>query len=105
MPGAVTVNGPKGSHALIRQGADPITSPDDILDAYYIKRDSRTAATGGTSSLEEILILKASAETSAAADVDKSAAMDTLEPRIVDRALSFFITRGMVRETGAGYTI
>jgi DNA processing protein len=105
VPGAVTANGFKGSHALIRQGAELVTSPEDILDAYGVNKKEHALSGASGGSPEEILILKALAEISAPADVDKLAALTKLEPRIVNRALSFLIIRGSVKETDSGYTI
>ncbi|HEY5220984.1 MAG TPA: DNA-processing protein DprA [Candidatus Paceibacterota bacterium] len=105
VPGAVTASGFKGSHALIRQGAELVTSPDDILSAYDIDKKKSVLAAQETSSPEEILVLKALADISAPADVDKLIALTRLEPRIVNRVLSFLLLRGIVKETDAGYTI
>jgi len=103
--GPVTTMNFKGSHALIRQGAELVTSPDEILEAYdVVKRERTTARTRGETR-EEILILKALETISTPADVDKLVAMTKLEPRIVNRSLSFLILRGIVKETESGYTI
>lgn len=105
VPGAVSAANFKGSHALIRQGAELVTTPNDILEAYDVDKKERAAAGGGTSSPEEILILKALAEISTPADVDKLIEMTKLEPRIVNRALSFLVIGGIVKESESGYTI
>jgi len=105
VPGAVSANNFKGSHALIRQGAELVTSPDDILAAYNIdKKECAAAAHAGTSP-EEILILKALAEISTPVDVDKLIVLTRLEPRIVIRTLSFLLLRGIIKESEQGYTI
>ncbi len=105
VPGAVSAPNFKGSHALIRQGAEFVTSPDDILDAYGIDKKESTAALAGASSPEEIVILKALTEIGASVDVDKLIALTRLEPRTVNRALSFLLLRGIIKETAGGYTI
>jgi DNA processing protein len=105
IPGAASATNFKGSHALIRQGAELVTSPDDILDAYGIDKKESIAARAGASSPEEIVILKALAEIGTPADVDKLIALTRLEPRTVNRILSFLLLRGIIKETEGGYTI
>jgi hypothetical protein len=60
---------------------------------------------GAGASPQEIVVLKALADISAPADVDKLIALTRLEPRIVNRAIGFLLIRGMIKETDAGYTI
>jgi DNA processing protein len=105
VPGAITSSNFKGSHALIRQGAELVTSPDDILEAYDIDKKENIAVRAGASSPEEIVILKALAEIGAPADVDKLIALTRLEPRTVNQALGFLLMRGIVKELNEGYTI
>jgi DNA processing protein len=105
VPGAVSAPNFKGSHVLIRQGAELVTSPDDILDAYTINKKESVVAHAGASSAEEIVILKALAEIGGPADVDKLIALTRLEPRTVNQTLSFLLIRGIVKETEGGYTI
>ena len=105
VPGAISATNFKGSHALIRQGAELVTSPDDILDAYGIDKKENAIARAEASSPEEIVILKALAAIGAPADVDKLIVLTRLEPRTVNQALSFLLIRGIVKETEGGYTI
>lgn len=104
-PGSLAAGNFKGSHALIRQGAEFVSSPDDIMDAYGISKKEILAADERHSSPEEILILKALTEILFPADVDKLADMTKLEPRIINRALTTLIIRGIIKESGGGYTI
>ncbi len=105
VPGNVNAANFKGSHALIRQGAELVTSLFELQAAYDIVTQEKIAAQAVARSPEEILILKALKEISAVADVDKLVTMTRLEPRIVNRTLSFLIIRGIVKESGDGYTI
>ena len=105
VPGAVTAANFKGSHALIRQGAQLVTSPDDILDEYDIDKKQNAVSRAAGSSTEESLILKALADTSTPLDVDKLIALTKLEPRMVNQTLSFLLIRGIVKESELGYTI
>jgi hypothetical protein len=105
LPGPVWLPGFKGSHALIRQGAELVTTPDDILVAYGVEKHMAAAKDNVPLSPEEILVLNALKEIGGRAEVDKLSKMTRLEPRIVNRALSVLIIRGIVGETAAGYTI
>jgi predicted Rossmann fold nucleotide-binding protein DprA/Smf involved in DNA uptake len=95
----------KGSHALIRQGAELVTSPDDILSAYDIDKKDNAPAHAGVLSPKEIVILKALTEIGTPADVDKLITLTRLEPCTVNQTLSFLLIRGIVKETEGGYTI
>ncbi|HUC01481.1 MAG TPA: DNA-processing protein DprA [Candidatus Paceibacterota bacterium] len=105
VPGAITVDGFKGSHALIRQGAELVASPDDIFEAYDVDKKGEAARAADGMPPEEMLILKALTEISAAADVDKLVSLTKLEPQIINQALSFLLIRGKIKETDTGYTI
>jgi len=105
LPGAVTATNFKGSHALIRQGAELITSPDDIFDAYGIDKKRNATNRSDAAPKEETLILKALAEISAPVDVDKLIILTRLEPRIINQTLSFLLIRGIIKESDGGYTI
>ena len=105
VPGPITRRNYQGSHALIRQGATLVTSPDELLDAYGITRAEKMVRSAARATAEEILILKALQDARAAADVDKIIAMTKLEPRVVNRSLSFLLLRGAVMERSGGYTI
>jgi DNA processing protein len=105
VPGAVSAHNFKGSHALIRQGATLVTTPDDILEAYEMKETATASVRGAASSPEETLILTALANIRVPIDVDKIIAMTRLEPRIVNLTLSFLIIRGIIKELEGGYTI
>lgn len=105
VPGPIAHPNFIGSHQLIRQGATLVAAPEEILEAYGITREEKIAARENTASPEEKLILEALRKISAPAEIDKIAAITKLEPRIVNRALSFLLLRDLVREKGGGYTI
>lgn len=105
VPGAVHDFHFAGSHALIRQGAELVTTPEDILVAYEVHRRAGTMVSTAGASPEEILILRVLAETSTPADVDKLVRMTTLEPRIVNQAISFLLIRGVIKEMDTGYIL
>ena len=105
VPGAITSTHFKGSHTLIRQGAELVTSPDEILEAYGIEKNKCASGKRVVASPEEILVLKALTDISVPADVDKLIALTRLEPRIVNQTLSFLLIRGTIKESDGGYTI
>lgn len=105
VPGSITHPNFRGANALIRQGAELVTSPRDILAAYGIQNERAPTQHSAKASPEEKLILAALARTSHALDVDKIIATTKLEPRIVNQTLTFLLLSGAVRETGGQYTI
>ena len=105
LPGPATHANYEESHWLIRQGAELVTKPQDILSSYGITAEESAAQNAAALPREEREVLKALAGAGAAADVDKIAALAKLEPRDVNRALAFLVAKNIVRETESGYTI
>ena len=105
VPGSIAHPNFFGSHELIRQGAELVTRPEDILRAYGVTRNDILARAMKAASPEEMLILTALADISTPAHVDKISAMTKLEPRIVNQALSFLVIEGVIKEKSDGYTI
>lgn len=105
VPGSIIHSHFKGSHALIRQGAELVSEPADILEAYGITCGELSAAQEKSATPEEMLILKALRSMHGVAEVDKIIALTKLEPQIVNRSLSFLLLKGMIGEKGSGYTI
>lgn len=110
LPGNIAEMNYRGSNRLIRQGAELVTSPQDIFETYgmVIKKNRTDAAPHGTFTHEESLILEAIACAERGGmpppDVDKISVMTKLEPRIVNRALTFLIIKEAVREHADGFT-
>jgi len=105
VPGPIAHPNFFGSHQLIRQGAELVTSPDEILEAYdLIKKKSATLEALMTTTAEKqvLLALKAAGTP---LDVDKIIEMATLEPRVVNQTLSFLLLKGLIGETETGYII
>ncbi len=105
VPGGIRDERFSGSLSLIRQGAALVSSPAEILEGYGIRPAPEDSRAEKSASPEEILILRALAAIGAPADVDKISEITRLEPRIVNRALSFLLLRGGIKETDTGYTI
>ena len=108
IPGPISHPNFFGSHQLIRQGAELVTSPEEILEAYGVvnnAREKKFERKIAKASNEEKQVLLALREISAAADVDKIAEVAKLEPRTANQALTFLIMKGLVKETAVGYII
>jgi DNA processing protein len=105
VPGPITHPNFFGSHALIRQGAELVTKPEDILESYGIVREDVAAKEEIDASPEEKLILQALRENNEPLDVDKIISLTRLEPRIANQTITFLLLRGLVKENENGYTI
>ncbi len=105
VPGPAAHQNYEGSHALIRQGAELVTKPEEILASYGMGAAEKTARAAEALPLEEKQVFAALAAAGAAANVDKIASLAKLTPRAVNRALAFLVAKDIVKETGGGYTI
>ena len=118
LPGNASQENYRGSNRLIRQGAELVTSPEDIFETYgmVIKNPRRTSdgyagrtAAHGALTPEESLVLEAIACMESggapAPDVDKISAMAKLEPRIVNQTLAFLIIKNIVKENADGFAM
>ncbi len=118
LPGSALHEHYRGSNSLIKQGAALVTSPEDILESYgmVIKKADGTRdgyaewkRRTGTLTGEESDVLDAVAHECAAhgtaADIDKISAAAKLEPRIVNRTLTFLIMKGLIREESGGFSL
>jgi DNA processing protein len=104
VPGPVTHPNFKGSHALIRQGAELVTCAQDVLTSYGIVNE-QIAAPEFAGTPEEKAILKFLTSYAAPADIDKITEAAKLQPRTANQTLSFLLIKGMIREDNAGYMI
>lgn len=105
VPGSVVHPNFFGSHQLIRQGAELVTTPEEILEAYGLTENDRAAREELTATPEEKQVLLALRATNAPLEVDKIVEMTKLEPRIANQALSFLLLKRLIKETEAGYII
>jgi DNA processing protein len=104
IPGNIRDRNYQGSNSLIQQGAMLVASPDDILENYGIDKGTEVTPRAG-GSVEELLILETLKIISQPVDVDKIAAMTKLEPRIINKALSFLLLNDSIKEVEGGYTL
>jgi len=103
VPGSIRHPNFKGSHALIRQGAELVRGPEDICEAYGITKAARIAYIDSNATPEEKLILKALSDASLALTVDKLTNITKLDTRVINRALALLIIKNLARETEGGY--
>ncbi len=105
VPGAIANKNYEGSHALIRQGAELVTSPEQILESYGIMPRENIDRVIIDASSEEKQVLKALRDTRAPLDVDKILAATKLEPQTVNRTLAFLLSKDLIKERNGRYTI
>lgn len=105
IPGGIAHPNFQGSHKLIRQGAELVTKPEDILEVYGITKKDISTASEKNVEPHEKLILKALREVSSATTVDKLIDMTKLEPQILNQHITFLLLKGIIKETEGGYTI
>jgi DNA processing protein len=105
IPGPITHPNFFGSHELIRQGAELVTKPEDILASYGIERTMIMTNDDNPDTEEEKLILQALRANTGPLDVDKIISLTKLEPRIANQTITFLLLNGLIKETERGYTI
>lgn len=104
VPGPVTHPHFKGSHVLIRQGAELVTGAEDVLASYGIAAEKAGIFSSGETPDEKI-VLEFLRESGGGADIDKIIEATKLEPRIANRTVSTLFIKGAIRESGDGYVI
>ncbi len=105
VPGSITHPNFFGSHQLIRQGAELVTAPEEILATYGVSKKQKTAREALAANPEEKLILLALRDAATALEVDKIMEITKLEPRIVNQTISFLSLKHLIKETEMGYII
>ena len=104
VPGPITHPNFKGSHALIRQGAELVTVPEEILESYGIMKE-QVAAPEFAGSPEEKIIFEFLAASAKSQDIDKITEATKLQPHIANRITSTLFIKGFIKEQGDGYVI
>lgn len=105
VPGPIAHSNFAGSHYLIRNGAELVTKPEHIMEAYGIIQECAHAENNLESSPEEKLVLDALRANPREIDIDKVIAITKLEPRTVNQTLSFLLIKGVIKENESGYMI
>ncbi len=105
VPGPVTHPSFKGSHQLIRSGAELVTRPEDILETFGMETEAQPTEEITLDNEKEKIIFGALRELSGPATVDKIIELTHLSTSDANRALTFLTLKNIVKETGDGYTI
>lgn len=105
VPGPVSHPNFFGSHQVIRQGAELVTKPEEILEAYDMLAEVAKAKEAAAASEEEKQVLIALRSVSRPLEVDKIIEMTKLEPQVASQTLSFLLIKQLIKETETGYII
>ncbi len=100
IPGPATHPNYAGSHELIRQGAELVTDPSDVLSALGAEQIPHTVLDPHSQ-----MVLDALRETRTPLDVDKIIETTSLEAHAVNQVLAKLTIQGLVTENEKGYTI
>jgi DNA processing protein len=108
-PGPATHPNYAGAHELIRKGAELVTKPEHILEAYGLLETAPNEAPVkrilANLSAEEALVLRSIQTASGAVDVDKLTDATKLQTQTVNQALTFLLIKGVIKETPDGYMV
>jgi DNA processing protein len=106
LPGPATHPNFAGSHELIRSGAELVTRPAHILEAFGIVQSTSPASvvvhSDNPAEQQVIDVIRAAGKP---VEIDKIAELTNLETHIVSQLISFLIIRNIIHEAGSGYAI
>jgi len=106
VPGPVRHPNFVGSNALIRAGAELVTRPEDILEAWgLLETVEENNLELAYETPEEKIISKILADSPKPMSIDKIIELSNLRAQTVNQTLSYLIIRGLVKEKGEGYTL
>ncbi len=105
VPGPISHPNFKGSNQLIRQGAELVTNPREILAAFGIEGQNEADKEHLLENDEEIIVFRALKGLSEPATIDKVIELTNLRSSDASRALTFLLVRNIIKETENGYTI
>jgi predicted Rossmann fold nucleotide-binding protein DprA/Smf involved in DNA uptake len=105
IPGPIAHPNFKGSHELIRQGAELVTKIEHVLAAEGVLKEDKKTLDEAELTPEEALIVRFLAECGAAQDIDKISEAAKLQPHITNQTVSFLLIKGILREEMDGYVI
>jgi len=103
IPGPISHPNYVGSNWLIRRGAELVTKPEEILEAFGIETADEKMAAPHLETREEKLIFETLAKFSSPATVDKIIEMTKLNAIAVNQALTTLTIKNVVKETDGGY--
>jgi len=104
-PGPINHPNYFGSHKLIRDGARLINSIEDIFEDLGMEFNTENSVAAAGLNDEERIIFEAIFNCGKNAKVDKIIELVRLEPQKVNQILALLVIKGIIKETGGGYTI
>ncbi|RJP45809.1 DNA-protecting protein DprA [Candidatus Parcubacteria bacterium] len=103
IPGPISHPNFRGSNQLIRNGAQLVASPEDILESLGLGRGPETLRRDLPLSEEARVILETLERSAQPLSVDKIVEATNLRAHIVNQTLSFLVIQNKIRETNEGY--
>ncbi|MDO8557370.1 MAG: DNA-processing protein DprA [Candidatus Jorgensenbacteria bacterium] len=101
IPGPVHHSNYRGSHFLVREGARLVTSAEDIIRDLGIEAQKKLPEF----SSEQVKVFSVIKEQKVPLDVDRIAELVTLEPHVVQSALTFLSLEGYIEEASGKFCI
>lgn len=105
VPGPIDHPNFYGSNQLIRAGAELITKPEEILQAFGMETAKENIGSELLETDQEKKIFMALSGIGQPADVDKLVELTNLNTSDINKALTFLIIKNIVKETQEGYII
>lgn len=108
IPGPATHPNFKGSHSLIRQGANLVTQPEEILEVLapeLIEQKEKNIPETTLDSIAEKIILQTLKTSSQPLNIDKIIEVTKLDAKQTNQALTFLQIKNIIRETEDGYSL
>ncbi len=105
VPGPINHPNYVGSHALIRDGATLVTSPEEVLEDLGFEVQVKPLENPKLLNDSERLIFEIIKTSGSALAIDQIIELTKLEAQIVNQALAILIIQNIVKETDKGYTI
>ena len=101
VPGNITAQNYKGSNALIKAGATPVTSPEDILDYFQIEKPASPKTELETDSSDNpiLKVLKKKGELTLEQILNES----LLEISELNKNLGALVIKGIIKESNGKY--
>lgn len=100
VPGNITSQASMGTNNLIKAGATPVTSADDILEALGLEGSQEQLEILGTTEEESIILRLLQSGTT---DGSELQVLSKLDPALFNQTLTMLEITGKIRPTGAGH--
>lgn len=104
-PGAVNHSNYQGSNELIKQGANLITSANDILDYFHIDHSIAPSLPALNLTSDQQLIINSLKLSDGGLVIDKICELTKLEHRIVNREIANLVINEIIKDTNGRYFI